>query len=313
MFYLEYNIRLFFFLLFQEFDIACGVDLDTILPCYLVSKIKRKKSVYDAHELFPEVPEVINRPFTKKIWLAIEKFSVKRIKNKYTVSAGLAEYFENRYKEKFEVIRNLPIISEPQQNPSVTFSRDPFIKPGTTDEEPFILYQGALNEGRGLEPLIEAMQQIPLKLKIAGEGDLSDSLRSLVHQKKLEHKVEFPGRKNRAELSDLTRQSFIGLNLLENRGLSYYYSLANKFFDYVVAGVPGITMNFPEYQKLNKEFEVALLIDDLQPDTIADAILKLSVDKDYYFRLRKNCLQARLQWNWQKDEQKLLAFYDRLQ
>src|SRR4249920_3872687 len=53
LFYLEYNIRLFFWLLFKKFDIVCGVDLDTILPCYFVSRMKKKKCVYDAHEIFP--------------------------------------------------------------------------------------------------------------------------------------------------------------------------------------------------------------------------------------------------------------------
>src|ERR1043165_6168432 len=66
LFYLEYNICLFFVLLFKRFDIVCGIDLDTILPCYFISKIKNKKCVYDAHELFPEVPEVIRRPSIQK-------------------------------------------------------------------------------------------------------------------------------------------------------------------------------------------------------------------------------------------------------
>lgn len=301
LFYLEYNIRLFFFLLFKRFDIVCGIDLDTILPCYFISKLKRKKCVYDAHELFPEVPEVIRRPFTRRIWRWVEKFSVGRIKNCYTVSAGLADYFNQKYGRKFEVVRNVPLL----------FS-SPFAS-ATLTQERFVFYQGALNEGRGLEQLIDAMQFVPMKLKLAGEGDLSMQLRSKVVDLKLTDKVEFMGRKLPEELKVITRGSFIGVNLLENKGLSYYYSLANKFFDYVHAGVPVITMNFPEYQKLNQQYEVALLVNDLQTSTLAKAIQQLSDDKDAYFRLKENCLPARQEWNWQKEEQKLLAFYRSLQ
>lgn len=300
LFYLEYNIRLFFYLLFQKFDVAVGIDLDTILPCYFISKLKGKKCIYDAHELFPEVPEVIRRPATQKTWRRVERYAISNIKNCYTVSDGLARYFQQQYGRTFEVIRNVPLL---EAN---------FPMRHSDNKERFIFYQGALNEGRGLEQLIGALQFIPLKLKLAGEGDLSIQLRSLVKELKLTEKVEFLGRKLPDELKKITEESFIGVNLLENKGLSYYYSLANKFFDYVHAGVPVITMSFPEYSQLNKEYEVAVLVNDLQTDTLAGAIRQLSDDKDAYFRLHGNCLRARQEWNWQKEKQKLLAFYQSL-
>ncbi len=179
LFYAEYNIRLFFYLLFQRFDIVGGIDLDTILPCYFVARIKGATIVYDAHELFPEVPEVINRPVTQRIWQLVEKFAVLHIKNCYTVSGGLATYFSRCYGKFFAVIRNVPVLEE------VSPAHD---DPG---EHPFIFYQGALNDGRGLEQLIAAMRFIPLQLKIAGEGDLSDHLRKLTIELQLQGKVHF--------------------------------------------------------------------------------------------------------------------------
>src|SRR5688500_462724 len=85
LFYVELNLRLFFYLLTKPFDIVCGIDLDTIMPCWIASKVKSKTCVYDAHELFTEVPEVISRPAVRNVWLSIEKFIVKRIKYFYTV------------------------------------------------------------------------------------------------------------------------------------------------------------------------------------------------------------------------------------
>ena len=41
LFYAEYNIRLFFFLLFKKMDCICAIDLDTILPCYYISVVKK--------------------------------------------------------------------------------------------------------------------------------------------------------------------------------------------------------------------------------------------------------------------------------
>jgi glycosyltransferase involved in cell wall biosynthesis len=302
LFYLEYNIRLFFFLLTHSFDIVCGIDLDSILPCYFAAFIKRKKCVYDAHELFPEVPEVVNRPFIKKTWQAVEKFAVKKIPFCYTVSAGLAQYFYDKYQRQFDVIRNFPLLSEANLLET---------SQGLSGSS-YLLYQGALNEGRGLEALIEAMKEVPLQLIIIGEGDLSSELRNAAKQQGLNEKIIFNGRKLPVELAGFTHAAFAGMNLLENRGLSYYYSLANKFFDYVHAAVPVITMRFPEYVSLNGTFEVALLIENTEPQSIRAAVEKLIQDKDYYFRLRENCLVAREEWNWQKEQRKLLAFYQQL-
>ncbi len=298
LFYIEYNIRLFFFLLFKKFDVVCGIDLDTLLPCYFISGLKNKKCVYDAHEVFTEVPEVIRRLSIQKAWRRIEKYLLKRIKNFYTVSQSAADYFYSSYQVKFEVICNVPLKSQ--------------LDSSLSKNKKFILYQGALNEGRGLEAMIDAMQNINSELVLAGDGDLSQLLRGKVADKKLKGKITFVGKKTPEQLKLLTQQSTIGINLLENKSLNYYYSLANKFFDYVNAGVPQVSMNFPEYQKMNREFEVALLIDDLNPETIVNAVDRLLTEKDIYIRLRENCLLAREEWNWQKEEQKLLLFYSRL-
>ncbi len=301
LFYFEYNVRLLCFLLFKKYDICCGIDLDTILPCYLVSTWRGKKCVYDAHELFSEVPEVARRPFIQKIWRLVEKFSIGRIRNCYTVSDGLADFFRQKYKRHFEVIRNVPLLE------------DAYLAEAVPNTQKYILYQGALNEGRGLPQLIGAMKELQLQLKLAGEGDLSAELKEMARQSGYPEQIEFLGLKQPAALKLLTQSCYIGVNLLENNGLSYYYSLANKFFDYVHAGVPVITMNFPEYSKLNQQFEVAVLVNDLQKDTIVHAITLLEQDKDAYFRLKNNCLRARSTWNWQQEERKLLAFYLALQ
>ena len=68
-------------------------------------------------------------------------------------------------------------------------------------------------------------------------------------------------------------------------------------------------MNFPEYQKINKQFEVAILIDELDPKRIAEIINNLLSDDVLYIRLKENCLKAKLEFNWQNEEKKLLHFY----
>jgi len=299
LFYSEYNVRLFIFLLFcKSYDAICSIDLDTLPAGFLASWTRRKKRVFDAHEYFSEVPEVVNRPIVKAFWENLARWILPHYRYAYTVGPGLAAIFEKRYGVKFEVVRNvaLGVTAKPRRLEK--------------DLRGLVLYQGALNEGRGLEAAIQAMQYLDnLKLVIAGEGDLSEKLRALCRDLNLESKVQFLGFVTPDDLKILTSSAWLSLNLLENLGLSYYYSLANKFFDAVQAEVPVLTMNFPEYKALNQEYEVAVLLDELSPEIIAQSISNLLTDSVLYDKLQQNCFQARQVWNWENEEQKLLGIW----
>lgn len=299
LFYLEYNIRLFFYLLAKPFDVVSAVDLDTLMPCYLASILKLKPCVYDAHEYFTEVPEVVRRPFVKRFWEALERFIVPKLNYCYTVSESIADLFEEKYRTHFHTIRNVPVLRQ-------------LNSPAQVEEvSRYIIYQGALNEGRGLEVLIEAMQHVNCELWLAGEGDLSYDLRDRVEQHRLKNRVKFLGYVEPDELFRITENAYLGVGVSENLGLSYYYSLNNKCFDYMHAGVPSISNNFPEYRKINEKYEVAVLAEATVESLVA-AINFLLINKPFYEKLKQNCLRAREEFNWQKEEQKLLQLYARV-
>jgi len=108
LFYAEYNIRLFLFLLFNRFDIILANDLDTLLGAYLGALLKRKPIVFDSHELFIEVPELVNRPLQKNSWKLLDRLLIPRLKYCYTVCDSIARYYHKKYGSHFTVIRNVP-------------------------------------------------------------------------------------------------------------------------------------------------------------------------------------------------------------
>ncbi len=295
-FYLEFNLRLFLRLLFTSFDIVHAVDLDTLPACYLASKIKRKQLVYDAHEYFTEVPELINRPKVQNIWLRIEQWILPNVKNAITVGEMIAKEYEAKYGVPFTVIRNCPNL------------KDQALEEGIGE---YLLYQGALNMGRGLDEAILAMHQIDMELHIAGSGDLDGTLREFVMIEGLDDKVKFLGLVAPDDLPQITQKAFAGINVSENLGLSYYYSLNNKYFDYIHAGIPAVTNDFPEYQNLNSKYKCSVLC-EATPDSIAQAVKLLIDDKELYQELKKNSLIARQELNWQNEETVLLRFYGSL-
>lgn len=296
-FYAEYNIRLFFYLLFKKMDAICAIDLDTIIPCLNISRCKKIIRVYDAHELFTGLKEVVNRPSVLRIWEKVEKRAIPKYSKGYTVSESIADVFYNKYGVNYLTIRNIPNL-----------------RPLTTEssKDKFILYQGAVNEGRGFEYLIPAMQWVKNKLVICGDGNYMPQLKKLIIEYKLEDKIELKGMMGPEELMIFSQSAYIGIATPESIGLNQLLALPNKFFDYIHAGLPQINVNYPEYQKLNKQFEVAILIEDLAPKKIAETINHLLENDVLYNRLKENCIIAREELNWQNEEKKLLKFYNSL-
>jgi glycosyltransferase involved in cell wall biosynthesis len=294
LFYLEYNVRLLNFLTLKKIDAICAIDLDTIHPCYTISRFKKIHRIYDAHELYTEMKEVITRPAIKKIWDAVEKRLVPKFHWGYTVSDGIADEFKKRYGVNYQTIRNVPVLKETEL---------------PVANERFILYQGAVNEARGLEYLVPAMKMVNCKLVICGDGNFMPRLKKMIIENEVENKIELKGRVAPDQLRTISQQATIGIALSEKEGLNQWLALPNKFFDYIHALVPQVTMNYPEYKKINEQFEVAVLIDDLKPETVANAINGLLTNETKRNRLRENCMKARLELNWQHEEKKLLGLY----
>ena len=297
LFYAEFNIRLFFYLLFQSFDKLCSIDLDTVLPGLAVCKMKGKKHFYDAHEMFPFVPEVIHRPKVQKFWMWVEKLTFKYSNSMYTVGGAIADWFKNKYNKPVSVVRNMPIVGD---------SDEPcdFDLPS----EPFILYQGALNAGRGLELLLDALVNTNYHLVIVGEGDLSHLLKYKTKELGLESQVHFFGYVVPSKLPSITKRAFVGYNVSENLGLSYYYSLNNKFFDYVASELPSLVNDFPEYTKLMLDYQVGLLT-EYNVKSILENLNILYSNKLSYYSLKEQCKLAKQVWNWNMESQRLIELY----
>ena len=297
-FYIEFNIRLFFYLLFQKQDAFCAIDLDTILPVLWVSRLLGIPRIYDAHELFCEMKEIVERPLVYRCWKWIERAAVPHFPLGYTVCGPISMEFNRMYGVQYRVIRNLPLSAG-----------QPTIPPARGS---YILYQGAVNEGRSFETLIPAMRDVQLPLVICGDGNYMEKARSLVKQYGLGEKVIFTGMVLPADLVKYTRGAAIGITLFENASQSNYLSLANRFFDYIQAGVPQLCVNYPAYREINQEYEVAVLVDDLQPQTISQALNNLLGDDVLYRKLQSNCVKAAAVYNWQEEEKKLIGFYKQI-
>lgn len=297
MLYFLYWIKLFFKLLTIKADAFCAIDLDTILPVYYASKIRKIKRVYDAHEIFTELKEVTTRPAIKRMWEWIGQHTVPHFKHGYTIGYYYAQFFKEKYDVQYNIVRNATIYNE-------------LALPDYNLNDPYILYQGAVNEGRSFEELIPAMQQVDCKLIICGKGNYYDRAVAQVAALGLESKVIFKGYIPPIELPNYTKNATIGITLFDaNNVLSNYYSMANRFFDYMHHGIPQLCNAYPEYVKVNEEYKLAHLISETSVSAIATALNTMLSDQQALIAMRNAALEAKKVYCWQEEEKRLLATY----
>jgi glycosyltransferase involved in cell wall biosynthesis len=173
LFYAAFNIRLFLFLLFKRCDLLVSNDLDTLVANYTACKFKPgTRLVYDSHEYFTEVPELINRPRIKKIWEGIEGWIFPKLKTVYTVNDSIAKLYREKYKKEIFVVRNV----SPKWNDSATLRK---IELGIAENQFVVILQGAgINIDRGAEEAVEGMRTLPnIVLLIVGDGDVVPELK----------------------------------------------------------------------------------------------------------------------------------------
>jgi glycosyltransferase involved in cell wall biosynthesis len=291
LFYASYNIALLWQLLFRRADLLLSNDLDTLPANFIASKMKGCSLVYDSHEYFTEVPELVARPRTKAIWERIEQMLVPRVRHAFTVSPAIAEAYRAKYGVQFQVVRNLPVLEE--------------IETVTPASPPVILYQGAVNMGRGIDLAIRAMQHLDgAVLTIAGSGDVLGEMKSLAQELSLTDRVQFLGRLPFAELRTVTRSASIGISLEEDLGLNYRFALPNKLFDYLHAGIPVLTSDLPAMREVVETHGIGQVLHGRDPKALAKQ-LQAMLDERKQAAWRTNCLSAAKQLNWQLEQQTL--------
>jgi len=307
LFYKFFNIRLFIYLLFHKFDLLVANDLDTLLPNYLVSKIKNLPLVYDSHEYFTGVPEIQNRPFVKWVWKSIERNIFPHLKYVITVSDLIADQYKTEYDIRPLTVRNC----SRECSYINKFTRDEI---GVDDDHLLLILQGnGINIDRGGEELIRAVSYAEKTfLLIVGSGDSLDNLKKSVLDLKLGERVRFINSVPWAQLMRYTKSADIGFSLDKNSNQNYRFSLPNKLFDYLSAGIPVIAGDLPEVTKIISENKCGIIISEVTPERISEAIMELINNTEKLSLMKKNASLASEKLTWEKESAKVKTLYERV-
>ncbi len=305
-FYAEFNIRLFFFLLFRKAGLLLSNDLDTLLPNYLISKLKKIPLVYDSHEYFTEVPELVNRKTVQSVWKKIEGIIFPKLKDVITVNESIADLFFNDYGIRPVIVRNIPR----KRTKEVKLTRSDLDLP--TDQKLIILQGSGINVDRGSEELVEAMQFVNnARLLIVGGGDVIDTLKKMVISFGLSDKVIFRPRMPYNNLIAFTTIADLGITFDKSSNLNYKFSLPNKLFDYIQSGTPVLSSELPEIKKIIIKYDIGDFISSHKPELIAQKINSILSNDELLGKWKKNCSFAAQELNWENEELVLQDIYSK--
>ena len=325
LFYAEYTLRLWLYLLFCKVDLVYANDTDTLPACMLAAKMRRRKLFFDAHEMFPEVPELQHRQRVKRVWQRIEDCLFPHLTASCTVCQSIADAYAERYGIKMAVVRNLPLCSARQcsvmaERASSLCSSDsdaPLYndhierEAGDAGQTKTLLYQGAVNVGRGLEIVIDALRWLPdCRLVVAGVGDVLADVRERAAKTDYSDRIVFLGRVKPADLHRLTPTAHLGLCLLDDLGLNYRYAFPNRVGDFVQARVPLLATDFPELHSVVSHYRIGTLVSPLckDPQQLAAVIAQALSEWDAMpaDERAQRFDHAAAELCWEKERQRLL-------
>lgn len=307
LFYAAFNLRLFFFLLFRKADLLVSNDLDTLLPNYLVSRIKGAHLVYDSHEYFTGVPELENSPFKRGVWRRIESFIFPKLKHVFTVNDSIAKLYRDEYGVEPKVVRNVPLLSSRSQIKTWKTRAEL----GLPADKHIVLMQGAgINIDRGGEEAVQAMQYVNgAVLVIIGSGDVIGELNKMVDGLGLKEKVIFIPKLPFEELVQYTHHADIGLTLDKDTNINYRYSLPNKLFDYIHSGIAVLASPLVEVRRIVERYNVGMLTESHEPAHIAEKLQLMLADSSRLREWKENAKLAARELCWENEEKVLIDIY----
>jgi len=292
------------------FDAVHVHDLPLLKHGAILSGENKCLLVYDAHELYYAL--TVLPPYMRKRLKAEEIRYVPQVDLFFTASPGIADYFEALHGRRPLVLMNCS--DKPAQCDRATGRAELRRLTGLDSAARIVIFQGWISAERNLDTLVRAADCFPDEsaLVIIGYGPYEEELRNIATSIRMPDKVKFLGRIENKALPPLTAGADIGVITYLPVDLNSTCSAPNKFFEFVVAGVPVLAHDLPFMRAMSERYGVVEVGDLSSPASAARWVTQMLEDSSCLATMRENCEAAAKELNWKVESRKLLEAYRRV-
>jgi glycosyltransferase involved in cell wall biosynthesis len=271
-------------------------------------KLQGKKVIYDLHEDTPLqiqskywLPKQL-RPLLAGLTRISEEVGSQWFDGIVAATPAIARRFNPR---KTAIVQNFPRADEFAPDGPMRYS----------DRPANIIHLGYISKLRGSVEMLKGVLALPahLQAKLVLVGGMTtkadhDQLKLMPGW----DRIIMTGWRPRTELASLLAQARIGLCIL-HPAPNYLESYPVKLFEYMSAGLPVVASNFPLWEKIINDAGCGLVIDPLDPAQLSASIKWLLDHPQEAEQMGHRGREAvRSHYNWQNEEEKLLAFYHQI-
>lgn len=303
-YYFNFTFLLIRFLLKNKAEIYFAEDIQTLPIVYFFAKFNKAKIFYNSREIYAHLAGLRNKGFVQKIIAKIESKFIKKVDLVLVTGDMDAEYLKDAYGiSNFFVLRNLPKYVE--QISKIDLRK----KLNIPEADKIILYQGVVLEGRGIVKILNILEKFEkVHFVIVGDGEFKVKFENMANALNCSNRIHFIGAVNHSELLNYTASADIGLSLIENISISYYYALPNKLFEYIMAGVPILASNLPQMKKIIDEYIVGKYVDPENENELVENLTNMLENKEELVNYKLNCQKASKELNWESEFDKFKEF-----
>jgi len=305
-YYLKFITILFKELSKTNSSIYIAEDIFTLPLVTFFAKKRKAKLYYNSREFYAFLAALRNRPFVQSIISRLEKYFIRKTDKVLVTGEGDAKFLHEFYSlENTVVIRNLPLMKP------VFDKKDLHQMLNILGCNTILLYQGVILEGRGFEPLLDAMKKVEnCNLVVLGTGVFQEKYQKLAVKLGLNNRIHFLGNIEQRDLINYTSAADIGIALIENISKSYYYALPNKLFEYIMAGLPVLISNLPQMKKIVLDYEVGEIVNLEDSEEVKSKLEQLITDKNRLKYFKQKTIIASEELNWQNEYQKIKHIFE---
>lgn len=278
-----------------------------LIPVGALLRLRGAHVVYDVHEDVPR--QILSKHWIPK-WLRglvadgadlVEHVAAWFMSGIVAATPAIARRFPAH---KSTVVQNFPLLGELDSPEALPYGERP----------PWIVYVGGITGIRGAFEMVRAMELVPdelnARLVLAGNfspASLEEELRGLPGWRC----VEYLGWQSRKQVASLLGKARVGL-VVVHPVPNHVEGQPIKLFEYMSAGIPVITSDFPLWREIVEGAGCGLLVDALNPTAIAKAVHWMLEHPEKAEAMGKRGQEAvHNRYNWGGEAQKLLKFYQR--